>query len=106
MTTEHSIDDLMADFNSKAKAEGRYDSRAFWEVPPRPGSLLDVPETPESRERIDWLKQQIAELQRQRQDREEAASKEMSGGPAPEVQSLVPREPALEGQPPATNRAS
>jgi hypothetical protein len=65
MTTKRSLDDLMADFNSKAKADGRYDGRVFWEVPSRPGSLLDVPETPESRERIEWLKQQIAELQRQ-----------------------------------------
>jgi len=105
MTTERSIDELMADFNSKAKAEGRYDGRAFWEVPPRPGSLLDVPETPESRERIEWLKQQIAELQRQRQDQEGAAIKEMTGGAAQEVQSLLPEEPALEEQPPATNRA-
>ena len=91
VTTERSIDGLMADFNNKAKTEGRYDGRALWEVPPRSGSLLDVPETPESQERIEWLKQQIAEL------REGAAINETTGVGA---QSLRPAEPALEEQPP------
>ena len=59
---ERSIDELIDEFNAKAKAEGRYDGRAFWEVSPKPGSILDIPETPESRERIVWLRKRIAEL--------------------------------------------
>jgi hypothetical protein len=95
MTTERSTDELMADFNDKAKAQGSYDGRAFWEVPPRSGSLLDVPETPESRERIEWLKRQIAEL------RQGAVVREKTGVAA---ESNRPAESALEEQPPATNR--
>jgi hypothetical protein len=56
MTNERSIDELMNEFNDQAKAEGRYDSRAFWEVPPQPGSILDVPLTPEAEERIARLR--------------------------------------------------
>jgi hypothetical protein len=51
-------------------------------------------ETPESQERIEWLKEQITEL------REGAAIKETTGVVAP---SLPPAEPGLEEQPPATN---
>ena len=62
MTNERSIDELVDEFNAQARAEGRYDGRAFWEVPPRPGSVLDVPETPESQARIASLRKRIAEL--------------------------------------------
>jgi hypothetical protein len=65
MTHERSLDELVYEFSAKARAEGRYDGRAFWEVPPRPGSILDVPETPESRERIAWLLKRIAELKQE-----------------------------------------
>ncbi len=68
MSTEKSVREIVEAWNTKAKAEGRYLDRDPWSIPPAAGSLLDVPETPESRERIEWLKQQIAELQRQRQD--------------------------------------
>ena len=59
---ERSIDELVDEFNAQARAEGSYDGRAFWEVPPRPGSILDVPETPESQARIASLRKRIAEL--------------------------------------------
>ena len=62
MTNERSLDELVDEFNAQAKAEGRYDGRAFWEVPPTPGSILDVPETPESQARIASLRKRIAEL--------------------------------------------
>jgi hypothetical protein len=62
MTNQRSIDELVDEFNAQAKAEGSYDGRAFWEVPPRPGSILDVPETPESQARIASLWERIAEL--------------------------------------------
>jgi hypothetical protein len=62
MTNERSIDELLDEFNAQAKAEGRYDGRAFWEVPARPGSVLDVPETPESQARVASLRKRITEL--------------------------------------------
>ena len=62
MTNEPSIDELADEFNAQAKTEGRYDGRAFWEVPATPGSILDVPETPESQARIASLRNRIAEL--------------------------------------------
>ena len=62
MNNERSIDELVDAFNAKAKAEGRYDGRAFWEVPCQSGSLLDVPETAQSRERVASLLKRIAEL--------------------------------------------
>jgi hypothetical protein len=30
MTNERSIDELVDEFNAQARAEGRYDGRAFW----------------------------------------------------------------------------
>jgi hypothetical protein len=106
MSTERSIDELLADFNNKAKAEGTYDGRAFWEVPSQPGGLLDIPETPESRERIEWLKQQIAELQRQGQDREQVAPSDTAGERATESPSRRSAEPTLDEQPSAMDRVS
>ena len=51
MSDEHTIDELIDAFNAQAQAEGRYDSRTFWEAPARPGSIRDIPET-ERRKRI------------------------------------------------------
>jgi hypothetical protein len=56
MKTLRSIDDIMRDMNDLAKAQGRYLGKAFWEIPPQPGSILDVPETAESRERVARLR--------------------------------------------------
>jgi hypothetical protein len=44
--------DLVDEFSAQAKTEGTYDGRASWEVAATPGSILDVPETPESQARI------------------------------------------------------
>jgi hypothetical protein len=76
-TTLRSIDDIMRDMNDLAKAQGRYLGKAFWEIPPQPGAILDVPETAESRER--WLgcapgdsrdrRQRIAHLCRRKKSR-------------------------------------
>jgi hypothetical protein len=70
MTNERSIDELVDQFNAQAKAEGRFDGRAFWEVPATPGSILDVPETPESQARIASLRKRIAELTQARKGSE------------------------------------
>jgi hypothetical protein len=64
MKTPRSIDDIMNEMNDLAKAQGRYLGKAFWEVPPQPGSLLDVPETPECSERISRLRaKRLARMQ-------------------------------------------
>jgi len=59
MKTTHSIDEIMQEMNALAKAQGRYLEKAFWEIPPQPGSILDVPETPESRKRIARMRARI-----------------------------------------------
>lgn len=53
---ERSIDELIRSFNAQAQAEGRYDSRIFWEVPARPGSIRDIPETDKSKEDLAWFR--------------------------------------------------
>ena len=45
------------------KAEGRYLDKDFWEIPRQAGSILDVPTTLESRERVARLRAQIAALE-------------------------------------------
>ena len=66
MNTPKSSDDVMQDLNELAKAQGRYLGQAFWEIPRQPGSILDVPLTPEAEERIRRLDATIARLKRQR----------------------------------------
>lgn len=56
MSNERTIDELIDAFNAQAQAEGRYDSRAFWEVPSRAGSIRDVVETDKSKEDLAWLR--------------------------------------------------
>ncbi|HVA46744.1 MAG TPA: hypothetical protein VNH11_10305 [Pirellulales bacterium] len=56
MSSTRSIDDLIGAFNAQAQAEGRYDSRTFWEVPARPGSIHDIPETNKSKEYLAWFR--------------------------------------------------
>ena len=93
MTNERSIDDLMNEFNDKARAEGRYSDRAFWEVPRTPGSILDVPETPESRERIAWLRECIAKLEAEAK-KDSALVKQIQPPPADAAQSPLPKKAA------------
>ncbi len=66
MNTPKSSDDVMQDLNELAKAQGRYLGQAFWEIPREPGSILDVPLTPDAEERIRRLDATIARLKRQR----------------------------------------
>lgn len=56
MSDERTIDELIDAFNAQAQAEGRYDSRAFWEVPARIGSVRDILETDKSKEDLAWLR--------------------------------------------------
>jgi hypothetical protein len=56
MSNERSIDELIGTFNARAQAEGRYDSRAFWEVPARLRSIHDIPETDKSKEDLAWFR--------------------------------------------------
>jgi hypothetical protein len=75
MNTPKSSDDVMRELNDLARAQGRYLGKAFWEIPRHPGSILDVPLTPEAEERIRRLDARIARLKRQR-----------AAGPGPEGQ--------------------
>lgn len=47
---------LVEEFNDRAKAEGHYLDKDFWEIPRRPGSILDIPETEKSREDLAWFR--------------------------------------------------
>jgi hypothetical protein len=42
--------------NGRAKAEGRYLGKAFWEIPSQAESILDVPSTPEAELRLTALR--------------------------------------------------
>jgi hypothetical protein len=63
MSTPKSNAEIMKEFNDRAKAEGRYLGKAFWEIPAQPGSILDVPITPEAEQRIAILNALISEIQ-------------------------------------------
>jgi hypothetical protein len=78
MNTPKSSDDVMRELNELAKTQGRYLGKAFWEIPRQPGSMLDVPLTPEAEERIRRLDATIARLKQQR-----------APGPVPEGQQQV-----------------
>jgi hypothetical protein len=58
MNNEHTIDELIDAFNAQAKAEDRHDSQTFWDVPARPGSIRDIPETEKSKEDLAWFRAQ------------------------------------------------
>lgn len=66
MNTPKSSDEVLQEMNDLAKNQGRYLDKAFWEIPRQPGSLLDVPLTPEAEERIRRLDAKIARLKQQR----------------------------------------
>jgi hypothetical protein len=96
MTTERSIDELVNEFNAKAKAEGSYDDRAFWEVPATPESILNVPETPESLARIASLRKRIAELNQEARKRSESVQEIHQ-----EASHPIGAQPSRAEQPPA-----
>ncbi|HJT32576.1 MAG TPA: hypothetical protein VJ783_11080 [Pirellulales bacterium] len=56
MSNERTIDELIDAFNAQAQAEGRYDSRTFWEAPARPGSVRDIPETEKAKDDLAWFR--------------------------------------------------
>jgi hypothetical protein len=62
MSTPKSSDEVMRKLNDLAKAQGRYLDKCFWEIPRQPGSILDVPLTPEAEERIRRLDATIERL--------------------------------------------
>jgi hypothetical protein len=70
MNTPKPIDEIMNEMNDRAKAEGRYLGKAFWEIPSQPQSILDVPSTPEAQERLAALR--ARRLQRRKKAAEQA----------------------------------
>ncbi len=73
MSTLRSIDEIMNEMNDQAKAQGRYLGKAFWEITRQPGSILDVPVTTESRERIARLRARRLERRNGSADQTEPA---------------------------------
>jgi hypothetical protein len=103
MSTDKSVREVVEEWNARAKAAGRYLDRDPWSVPPREGSLLDVPDTAESRTRIALLQQQIATLQQEQQP-EQGALTEVPGGVPQEVQGLSPAAPTTAEHPSAAGQ--
>ena len=56
MNNERTIDQLVDAFNAQAQAEGRYETRTFWEVPAQSGSIRDIPETEKAKEDLAWFR--------------------------------------------------
>jgi len=105
MNTEKSVRQFAAEWNAELEAKGMLLKQDPSSLPTLyEGSILDIPETPESRERIERLKQQIAELEREKQEQQRAATTDVTVEVAREVQSLLPEKPAFEEQPSATDR--
>ena len=90
MSTAKSSEDVMRELNDLAKAQGRYLGKAFWEIPRQPGSILDVPLTPEAEERIRRLDATIARL---KQQRARGGVPEGQQEVRPRVQELAPAPP-------------
>lgn len=56
--------DLAEEFNARAKAEGRYLDKDFWDIPRQPGSVFDIPETEKSKADLAWFRARRLERQR------------------------------------------
>jgi hypothetical protein len=102
MSTPKSSDDVMRDLNELARAQGRHLGQAFWEIPRQPGSIVDVPLTPEAEERIRRLDARIARLKRERvpardPEGQEEGRAEVSG-PATASPPLAPTDVPPAGQ--------
>ena len=65
MNGSDSIDAIMNEMNNWAKSEGRFLAAAFWEIPPQPHSIGDVPLTPEGKLRIATLRGRRLERRKQ-----------------------------------------
>lgn len=57
------MQEMMDEINAWAKAKGMFDGRAPWEVPTQAGSVLISSETPEAKDRINYLDTLIEQLQ-------------------------------------------
>jgi hypothetical protein len=79
MSTPRSLDEILKQMNDRAKAEGRYLAKAFWEVPAQAGSIVDVPSTPEAEQRL------IALRARRLQRRKQGTGGSDPAAPAPAV---------------------
>jgi hypothetical protein len=73
MNTSSSTDKVMNEMNDLAKAQGRYLGKAFWEIPSLTESILDVPSTPESEQRL-------AALRARRLQKKEKAAEQTEAG--------------------------
>jgi len=93
MTEHEHLQDLADEFNARARAEGRYLDKDFWEIPSRPGSILDIPETDKSREDLAWFRErrrrrseavrELPETIRQNQDEVREAVREQIQADSP-----------------------
>jgi hypothetical protein len=67
MNTDKPIRQIVAEWNARAKAEGRLLEQDPWALPPLyEGSVLDVPLTPEAEERIRHLDALLAGLEQEK----------------------------------------
>ena len=94
---ERPIDDLMREFNDRAKAEGRFLDKDPWDITRTPGSILDVSETPESRRRIASLRRRIAELEQEAARKREISVQALQQETREATQSQITDEPARAG---------
>jgi hypothetical protein len=88
MNTSESIDQIMNEMNDRAKAEGRYLGKAFWEIPSQPGSILDVPSTPEAQQRLAALRARRA--QRRKKDAEQPEPAALPDAEEEHLQEKIP----------------
>ena len=56
MNTQRTVQEIIAEWNAKAKAEGVLLEQDPWSIPPAEGSILDVPLSPEAEARIARLR--------------------------------------------------
>jgi hypothetical protein len=84
MSTPKSIDEIMNEMNDRAKAEGRYLDKAFWEIPSGAESIQDAPSTSEAEQRL-------AALRAKRLTRSKKKAEE-SDGVAPAAKAEKPTE--------------
>lgn len=66
MKGERSPREIAAEWNERAKAEGHYLEEELKDIPVDPGSIFDVPVTPEAAARIKRLDAHIAQRKRER----------------------------------------
>jgi hypothetical protein len=92
MNTSKPIDEIMNEMNDRAKAEGRYLGKAFWEIPSQPESILDVPSTPEAQERL-------AALRARRLQRRKKATEQAVPGESPRDADAVDQDGVFRGFP-------